>query len=173
MEYAAQRLCQCCLCIIDFRGDFYGIYCRDCYVFCQAAGQAGDAVLAVERALMRITGRAVFAHSVAAGAQAVQALVQDNPVAGVQASSLITRILDNANDLMAEDLRLGGKGNQSSSLVSVVVRMTGEDVEVGSAQANSLDSYKHIGWPEARKRYIEQFHPANACQDACPHCCRS
>jgi hypothetical protein len=128
MEYAAQGLRQCCLCIIDFRSNFYGIYRRDCYVFCQAAGQAGDAVLAVERALMRITGGAVFAQRVAAGTEAVQALVQDNPVAGVQASSLIARILDNANDLMAEDLRLGGKGNQSTSIVSVVVRMTGEDV---------------------------------------------
>jgi len=114
-------------------------------------------MLSVERALMRITGRAVFAQRVAAGTEAVQALVQDNPVAGVQASSLIARILDNANDLMAEDLRLGGKGNQSTSLVSVVVRMTGEDVEVGSAQANSLDSYKHIGWPDLRERYVKNL----------------
>ena len=127
-------------------------------------------MLSVERALMRITGRAVFAQRVAAGTEAVQALVQDNPVAGVQASSLIARILDNANDLMAEDLRLGGKGNQSTSLVSVVVRMTSEDVEVGSAQANSLDSYKHISWPDLWERYVENLELTDAGKNASAHC---
>jgi len=170
MEYAAQGLCQCCFCIVDFGSDFYGIYCGNGYVLCQAARQASDAMLAVERALMRITGCAVFAHGVAAGTEAVQALVQDNPVASVEASSLSAHILDNTDDLMTQNLRLAGKWNQCTALVSIVVRMPGEDVEVGATEANGLDSYKHISRLQPGKWYIEQLDPANAGQDTCTHC---
>jgi hypothetical protein len=127
-------------------------------------------MLAVEYALVRITRRAVFAEGVVTGAEAVKTLVQDNAVSWAQAFGLGAHLLNNANDFMAEDLRLGGKRNQGPAFVGIVVRVASEDVEVCSTEANSLNPYKHVGWPDLWERYIKQIDLSNACQNTGTHC---
>ena len=47
-------------------------------------------------------------------------------------------LLDHARDLVAEDLRMLGERPDAPELVTVVVRVSGDDVQIGAAQAHRL-----------------------------------
>src|SRR5581483_3856425 len=72
--------------------------------FSKPARQPRDAVLAVELALMRIACVAVLTRRRPRGAHAVQALIDDDAVAGAQVRDFRTDFDDFAADLVAEDL---------------------------------------------------------------------
>src|SRR5215813_12034130 len=70
-----------------------------------------DAVLAIILALVRVVGRTVSAQRLAAVAQAVVALVDQNAIARFQVLDLATNLENLAAELMAQNQRLDGKRN--------------------------------------------------------------
>ena len=71
----------------------------------QCTGQAGDAVFAILRALMRVAGSAVLAEW-APLADAVAALIDDNQVARFEVADTTPDFFDDAGKLVPEDLRI-------------------------------------------------------------------
>src|SRR5262249_47063022 len=121
MKYAAERLGQCCLGIIDFRPDLDCIDGRNGHVFSEAAWQSCDTVFLIECALVRIAGRAVFAYRISIGAHAIQSLVEDDPVTGSKSPGLRPGIFDYSDDFVSEDLRLFVERYYSAAVIGIVV----------------------------------------------------
>src|SRR5215213_6911652 len=88
------------------RSDLYCIHCRHCNELREPAWQTGDAMLAIELTLVTILRAAIFTQDFAAAADAIQALVDHDAIAFTQIVDRTTDLLNDARDLVSENLRL-------------------------------------------------------------------
>src|SRR5262245_11817058 len=121
MEDAAQGFGQRGFGIVDASGDLDRIHSRNGKIFCQATREAGNAMLAIEGALMRIPGGAVFTNRISVGAQAIESLVEDHPVAGSEALGQRPHLLYDAYYFVTQDLRLFAQRDYSTAFICIVV----------------------------------------------------
>src|SRR5207247_1924661 len=142
---------------------------RDRQVLGESAGETGDAVLAVELALMRIAARAVLAQWRPRFAYAAPPLIDHHPVAGTQVTHVLSTRLHDARELVSQDLRLVREPDRPPARVPVVVRVSGEDVQVGAAQPDGRDAHEDLPRPGIRAPDIPYLDPADVHQHGSPH----
>src|SRR5688500_16464160 len=76
-----------------------------------------DGMLAIELTLMRILRAAVFAKHLAPAADAVQSLIDDHTIAGLQVVDCVAGFFHDTRDLVTKDLRLQRERNRLSVIV--------------------------------------------------------
>jgi len=77
-------------------------------------------------------------------AQAIDYLIYDDAVAWLQVVNTGSDGLDQARDLVSENLRLLGQRDRLSMIVGVVVAVAAEDVEISTAQACSRHAHQDV-----------------------------
>ena len=131
----------------------------------QPALPAGDAVLGIRLALVRVARRAVLAQRAGAGAEAVAALVEDHRVAGRQVAHLAARGLDDARHFVPEHLRRDVERDGLTETVGVVVGVAFVDVEVGAAEADAGHPHDDVARSDDRVGDVADRHHAGSGED--------
>src|SRR6185369_11288209 len=124
--------------------DLYSIHSRNGNELGQSTGQSRDSMLAIKLALVTILCAAIVTQNLAATAHTIQALVHHYSIAFMQISNRAADLLDDAGNLMTENLRLQSKWNWLPVFVRVVVCVTGEDVYVSSAKTDGGNANQHL-----------------------------
>jgi hypothetical protein len=154
---------------LKLRCDLYSIHSRNGNELREAAGQSGDAVFAVELALMTVRRAAIVAQNFAAATDTIQTLVDHYSIAFVQISHRATDLLDYTGNLVAENLWLQSKRNRLSVFVCVVVCVAGEDVHVSAAKTDGGNANKHFVRRDDGARNIANLETVHVAQDARLH----
>ena len=129
-------------------------------------------MLAVLLALMRVARRAILAeHSTLA--HAIAALVDDDAVAGLEIRHIASSVLDDTGDLMTENLRCFVERNDASVRIAIVVRVAGDDMDVGSAEPHSRNAHANFMGRRRRRRDIAQLQLIHAGEEDGAHYRRS
>ncbi len=133
MDDARQWFGESCPGGLEIRRNSDGVHCGDGQVLGESAGRAGDSVLGIRIALVRVPRRTVLAKRSSAATQAIETLIDGDAVAEAEVAHRCAQFDHLAGDLVAEDLRLAGERNGLTALVCVVVGLTAVDMEVGAA----------------------------------------
>ena len=131
--------------------------------------QAGDAVLAIVRTLVRVTAQTVLARRLTHHAHARDALIEHDSVTDVEVVHLVAYSFDCPRDLMPEHLRRLGQRDGPAGGIEVVVGLAGEDVEVGATDADGVRAHDHIIRTQLRVGDLLNLHAANADENAGKH----
>src|SRR5256886_1750384 len=141
------------------------VHRRDRQILGQPARQAGDAVLLILLALMRVAAGAIFTRPRAPFAHTAASLIDHDAIAGPQVVHVRARCFYDTRDLMPQDLRLARERNRPAALVAVVIAVPREDVPVGAAQSDRRDAQEDFTRPGIRTRDIPYLDPTDVDQN--------
>jgi hypothetical protein len=111
---------------------------------------------------MRISRATVFAKRLPSHTHAIQALIDNDPIAGRQICDFTSYLFDDPADLVPEDLRIDIKGDRLTIFVRVVVGMARENMSVSATQADSRDPHYDFVRTRVRQWHVTHFHALNA-----------
>ena len=143
-------------------GEPDGVDRRDRDVFREAAWQPGDAMLAIPLALVGVAARTILARRRSVLAHAVASLVDDHAIARREVRHIPTDVLDDPGDLVPENLRFLGERYDAAVGAAVVVRVTRDNVHVGSADPDRADTHAHLVRPRKRRWHIAHLEAIHA-----------
>src|SRR6266850_4561873 len=154
MNDAAQRFNQGGFSRVKSRANNNRINGRDCDKFREATRQAGDSMLAIKLALMRITSAAVFANRLAPRAHAVQPLIDDDVITNFKVAYFASLVHHIAIDLVTQNLWLDIKRDRLAALINIIVGVSREDVCIRTADTGGGNPHQHVIWRNLRTRHI-------------------
>src|ERR1044072_2429237 len=144
MEYPTKRFEEPCHGRFKLSSDLYRIHSRNSNELGQSARQSRDPVFAIKLALVTVLSATIITQNFAPATDTIQTLVHYHTIAFAQIRNRAAGLLDNAGDLVSENLRLQSKRNRLSVFIRVVVCMPGEDVYVSSAETDSSNADQHF-----------------------------
>src|SRR5215212_6779504 len=169
MNDATERLNECRRRCFKRRSDLYRIHSGHRNKFSEAAGQSGDAVLAIKLTLMTVLSAAVLAKNLTPATNAIQSLIDNNSISFTQILNRVAHLLDDTGDFMSQDLRLQNKRYRLTVLIGVVVCVARKDVHVGAAKSHCRNSNQHFVRRNYRARDVSHLETPHVVQHASFH----
>src|SRR6476659_3105493 len=134
MDDATERLDERGRRRLERSSDLDCIHRRHCNELREPTRQTRDAVLAIKLTLVTVASAAIFTQHFTTTTDAIQALIDHDAIAFAQIAHPTAELLDNAGNLVTENLWLQSERDRLAILVCVVVCVAREDVNVSAAK---------------------------------------